>query len=347
MQGDLLADLSMLDSFSVVIVNGMSIRQQIKVNQYCRSKNIHFVATQVRGVFASAFVDFGDNFITRDKDGNQLKEVMIHDISKDNPAVVTTVITPGKGAKGEHERHELEDGDKVTFRGASDALTNKDFGVKVLTPYKFTIDVDGSSLPTYAGGATAVQIKVAKKIPFQTLEARLRDPVLQPFDPCARKKDTLLHRAMIALDQFQEAHGSLPAPWDQAGAERVLEILSSNNEQHEAEATAKQTALDAVKAEVDALGEEAEPDEELQARLTAAQTALDVAAARVVTDLDAQAKTVKLLAFTARGCLPPLCAVMGGIVAQEALKGVMEKYTPVNQVRTCLVGIGRAWWREK
>ena len=324
----------MLDAFSVVIVNDMSIRNQIAVNRYCRSKNIHFVATQVRGVFASTFVDFGDNFVTRDKDGNQLKEVMIHDISQDNPAIVTTVITPGKGSKGEHERHELEDGDRVTFRGTSDALSSKDFCVKVETPYKFSIDIDGSSLPSYAGGATAVQIKVAKKIPFQTLEARLLDPALQPFDPCARKKDTLLHRAMIALDQFQQERGVLPAPWDQADASRVLDILSASNAQHETEATAKQAALDAVKAEVEALGDDGQPDEELQARLTAAQAALDVAAARVVSDLDTQAKTVELLAFTARGCLPPLCAVMGGIVAQEALKGVMQKYTPVNQVDT-------------
>ena len=322
----------MLGSFSVVIVNDMSIRNQIAVNQYCRSKNIHFVASQVRGVFASTFVDFGDHFITRDKDGNQLKEVMIHDISQENPAMVTTVITAGKGLKGEHERHELEDGDRVMFRGACAALSDKNFCVKVETPYKFSIDIDGSSLPKYEGGVTAVQIKVAKKIPFQTLEARLLDPVLQPFDPCARKKDTLLHRAMLALDRFAEESGALPKPWDKVDASKVLAIVSSSNAQHETEAAAKQTALDVVKAEAEALGEDGQPDEELQARLTAAQTAADVAAARVVTDLDAQAKTVELLAFTARGCLPPLCAVMGGIVAQEALKGVMEKYTPVNQV---------------
>ena len=331
----------MLESFSVVIVNDISLRSQIALNRHCRSKNIHFVASQVRGVFASTFVDFGDNFITRDKDGNQLKEVMIHEISQENPAMVTTVITPGKGSKGEHERHELEDGDRVMFRGACAALSGKNFCVKVETPYKFSIDFDGSSLPKYEGGVTAVQIKVAKKIPFQTLEAKLLDPVLQPFDPCARKKETLLHRAMMALDQFAEESGALPKPWDKADASKVADILSASNAQHEAEAAAKQAALDAIKAEVEALGEDGQPDEELQARVTAAQKALDIAAARVVTDLGAQAKIVQLLAFTARGCLPPLCAVMGGIVAQEALKGVMEKYTPVNQVRADMVDSAR------
>lgn len=31
------------------------------------------------------------------------------------------------------------------------------------------------------------------------------------------------------------------------------------------------------------------------------------------------------------GCLPPLCAVLGGFMAQEALKALTGKFTPLDQ----------------
>jgi len=40
---------------------------------------------------------------------------------------------------------------------------------------------------------------------------------------------------------------------------------------------------------------------------------------------------LQYLAFTARGCFAPLCAFLGGVVAQEALKALTGKFTPVNQ----------------
>lgn len=40
---------------------------------------------------------------------------------------------------------------------------------------------------------------------------------------------------------------------------------------------------------------------------------------------------VRSLSFSARGILTPLCSVIGGIASHEALKGVTEKYIPINQ----------------
>ena len=37
------------------------------------------------------------------------------------------------------------------------------------------------------------------------------------------------------------------------------------------------------------------------------------------------------LSYTARGTLAPLCACIGGMVAQETLKALTGKYTPLNQ----------------
>jgi len=37
------------------------------------------------------------------------------------------------------------------------------------------------------------------------------------------------------------------------------------------------------------------------------------------------------LSYTARGSLAPLCAFMGGVVAQEALKALTGKFSPLSQ----------------
>jgi len=41
--------------------------------------------------------------------------------------------------------------------------------------------------------------------------------------------------------------------------------------------------------------------------------------------------TLRQLSYSARGVLAPLCACVGGVVAQETLKALTGKYTPVNQ----------------
>ncbi|CAI9728990.1 ubiquitin-like modifier-activating enzyme 6 [Octopus vulgaris] len=40
---------------------------------------------------------------------------------------------------------------------------------------------------------------------------------------------------------------------------------------------------------------------------------------------------IQKLAFTCKGCLPPLCAVLGGFMAQEVLKAITGKFTPLSQ----------------
>ncbi|ESO94579.1 hypothetical protein LOTGIDRAFT_232383 [Lottia gigantea] len=40
---------------------------------------------------------------------------------------------------------------------------------------------------------------------------------------------------------------------------------------------------------------------------------------------------LRSICFTSQGCLPPLCATLGGFVAQEALKALTGKFTPLNQ----------------
>lgn len=38
------------------------------------------------------------------------------------------------------------------------------------------------------------------------------------------------------------------------------------------------------------------------------------------------------LSYTCRGCFAPLCAAIGGFIAQEGLKALTGKFTPLNQM---------------
>ena len=40
---------------------------------------------------------------------------------------------------------------------------------------------------------------------------------------------------------------------------------------------------------------------------------------------------LRTLSYSCQGCFPPLCAVIGGIVAQEVLKALTGKFGPLNQ----------------
>ena len=44
---------------------------------------------------------------------------------------------------------------------------------------------------------------------------------------------------------------------------------------------------------------------------------------------------VRKLSFTSRGTFPPLCAFMGGYVAQEAIKAITKKYMPTHSLFYC------------
>ncbi|KAH3830157.1 hypothetical protein DPMN_103395 [Dreissena polymorpha] len=46
---------------------------------------------------------------------------------------------------------------------------------------------------------------------------------------------------------------------------------------------------------------------------------------------DILTRVTELLSFTCRGCFLPLCATLGGVVAQEAIKAITGKFTPLKQ----------------
>mmetsp|Transcript_32392 Transcript_32392/g.31686 ORF Transcript_32392/g.31686 Transcript_32392/m.31686 type:complete len:109 (+) Transcript_32392:321-647(+) len=98
-----------LGAFNVVLYTEIfeTIDKVIEANEYCRSKNIGFILSQTLGACGFAFLDYGNEFIISDVDGEDPKSFIVVNITQQNPAIVTV---------HEDKRHKFQDGDCVQFK---------------------------------------------------------------------------------------------------------------------------------------------------------------------------------------------------------------------------------------
>jgi ubiquitin-activating enzyme E1 len=58
------------------------LKRQLEINALTHSKNIRFIAADVRGLFASVFCDFGEEFMVNDTTGEQALSGMVASVTK-------------------------------------------------------------------------------------------------------------------------------------------------------------------------------------------------------------------------------------------------------------------------
>ncbi|KAI8793388.1 ubiquitin-like modifier-activating enzyme 6 isoform X1 [Biomphalaria glabrata] len=272
-------DLSYLKKFQCVILTECTLSLQIKVNNFCRASTpqIKFLSSDVYGIVATVFADFGESFEIFDATGEESKDVFVSDITKSNPGVVSCL---------ENRFHGLENGDVVTFREVRGmtAVNGQQFTVKVINPYTFSIcDTSGPNFEPYVDGGIFTQVKVPVKKNFDSLEHQLIEPNLLIPDLCKFDAPIQLHIAYLALNKYLETFASLPKPWNEADAVQFLNVAK--------------TVKESLKTNVDSLDE----------------------------------KLMLIVSHCCQGCFSPLNAIFGGVVAQEALKALTGKFTPLHQ----------------
>ena len=97
-----------LHNFDVVVFTDCYDREYlIKMNNFCRSKvnrekAIGFIWTGCLGLYGWTFVDFGDEHVVFDKDGEECLSTIITSISQDEKGIVTV---------NDDKRHGFQDGD--------------------------------------------------------------------------------------------------------------------------------------------------------------------------------------------------------------------------------------------
>ena len=212
-------DLSQLHRYQVVVLTGISLKDQLTISEFCHQNGIFVVIADVFGLFGSIFTDFGKDFAIADPTGETPVSGIVADIDSD-----------GLVSALDETRHGLEDGDFVTFTEVQgmEALNNAEpRKITVKGPYTFSIG-DVSNLGQYNRGGLYQQVKMPKVINFQPLSGQLKKPDLLMSDFAKFDRPQQLHLGFQALHEFASRNkGSLPRPYSDKDASEVFKYAQA------------------------------------------------------------------------------------------------------------------------
>ena len=267
---------------------------KLKISDACHAANTPYVQGDMRGLFASVFCDFGQDFVVNDTDSEQPLSVVISAIDADSDDAVVT--------SSEGNRHGLSDGMYVTFSEIPGSIGEHLNGcpprpIKVINPFTFSIG-STKGLGTFdvecGIPGVASQVKMPQKFSFSSLRESLTSPGEFLMSDFAKwDRPGLLHQAFRGLDEYQARHNmALP----EAGSLRDAEELYTLTARVNSEAKEGEYSIDSEQ-----MGN------------------------------DASRRICHQLAMGARGQLSPVAAAVGGIVGQEVLKACSAKFMPLKQ----------------
>ncbi|GLB33533.1 putative ubiquitin activating enzyme [Lyophyllum shimeji] len=212
--------VDLIQGFQVVVLCGVPYSKQLEINDWTHEHGVHFIAAETRGLFGSAFNDFGPKFTCVDPTGEQPLTGMIVSVEKDQEGLVTCL---------DETRHGLEDGDFVTFsevQGMTELNGCEPRKVTVKGPYTFSIG-DTSSFGTYKTGGIFTQIKMPKIVDFKNLRDSLKSPEFFITDFAKFDRPPTLHAGFQALSEFRSQHKRLPRPRNDEDAAAVVSLAKN------------------------------------------------------------------------------------------------------------------------
>ena len=211
-------DLESLQKYSVVVLTGASLKDQLTISDYCHKNGIFIIITDIFGLFGSIFTDCGKDFAIADPTGENPVSGIVADIDSD-----------GLVSALDETRHGLEDGDFVTFtevQGMEHLNGSTPRKITVKGPYTFSIG-DVSDLGQYKRGGLYTQVKMPKIVNFESFREQLKKPELLMSDFAKFDRPQQLHAGFQALHRFADAHkGELPRPFSEEDASEVFKYAS-------------------------------------------------------------------------------------------------------------------------
>eukprot|EP00347_Sterkiella_histriomuscorum_P017580 403348792 len=294
-----------LHLMDVVILTESTYAEQIFINNYCRSKGKKFISADAYGVFTRVFNDFGDKFEVLDTTGEELLDVMIKSISNEPEGLVE--LLP-------NTRHKLQDGDEVVFSKIEGmelkpeqtheepfekctSINETIHRVKVLTPYAFRIG-DTTKYTPYLRNGLAKQLKTKKLMQFKSFQETMCESANIPQDENLQYAD------------FEKIQNSIIN-------HVAFEALDTFKKSHDGQMPGVWNRKDA--------------EEILSYAKEIAKRYPDMKSEEQNAE-SFETKFIYLFSFTCQGVFNPLCAFLGGFVAQECVKAITQKFVPTSQV---------------
>jgi len=290
---DLTADavVPLVEGTTVVVVTVPLPKSVLaQINDACRRHGSCFVYAATCSVFGFCFCDFGNEFVVVDKDGEAAATSQIESV-----LVLDEQNPPVLCVKvlEDQGRHGLEDGDKVTFarlQGVPWLETDREYDVLVTGPYTF--ELPGVPVAAVDDGGKEHEI-----VNQQGYITQVKQPVKVRFEPYLSRLENPGEFMMSDFAKFDRPpvlHLGFQALMEYA-AERGGEFPTPGDRDAAQAVWAKARQLDKDKV----LGESSE-------------------------------RIILHLASGSRAVLSPMCAALGGMVGQEALKACSGKFTPIN-----------------
>ena len=283
-----------LKDYDVVILTEACLDTQKIVNDYWRQNDTKFISADVNGVFCRIFNDFGDEFEVIDKDGEEIKEVVIQDITNEEQGVVTLL----------HSEFIFEDGDEVQIQEVK-GMTKTDESDKsingsvhkiiTVNPTSFKI---GNTLEysKYEGSGLAKQIKTKKVLNFKSLSSINwsnipHDPNLMIADFEKMNHNNWSHFCYDIIDNIKKTSKYFTIKsWHSGAFDEFINIFESKMEESLTEEQAKELM-----------------NNKNFEKFTASYWVVN------------------------NGIFNPLCAFIGGVVSQETVKAITNKFIPIQQ----------------
>lgn len=193
-----------------IILNGKAINPE-NVNNMCRESKVGYISSQTFGPWGYAFVDFGNEHIVTDHDGEQTKSFIVTMIEKAKETRVTV---------HEDKRHIFQEGDYVVFReveGMVEINETKPIRITSTTTFTFTLDLDSTGFSEYQRQGVVENVKVPKTVSFHSWEQSFKNPaasaqygMMEPPDLAKFGRSEQLHAALLGITQFIETNQRFP-----------------------------------------------------------------------------------------------------------------------------------------
>ena len=288
----------------VIITEFLPKEKLIEIDELCRAEKIGFILSLELGIFEYIFVDFGDSFTIQDETGDEVKEYLIKDISKEKNGKVTINTELSGNIK-------LTSNDLISFKEivGMDELNN-------CSPMKIKINDDKieigdtSNFSDYISGGILFNVKVPKILKFESFKDRVENPIKEgeeyndPLDFSNPNIQEILRLGLLALFDFFDKKNYLPEINKEEDFKELFDIAKKILEQKEKEdiywVKYIRSNIEIYDVDFDLIFE----------------------------------RTIKYLSNWAKIEICPISSFLGGVTAQEAIK-FSGKYKPIHQWLYC------------
>ena len=281
-----------IKEFNVVVITEiMNLELLFKINEICRENKIGFIYTACFGISGFVFDDFGKEHFIHDKNGEECKTYLARIITNDpKQCCVTIDDTIGGGNLS------LADGDFVTFKevkGMTELNDGKPRKIKFLNAMSFAIEEDTSKYGEYQGGGIIEQVKLPEPKKYKSLQELFYVPYTDKVpDPIDFSK----------FGRNELLHCAVRALHEYYNTNKSLPELNNKSQCDNVVSLAKNIYNSAKEKKEKWIENSQEFNENL----------------------------VYNVARWAKSEISPICAFLGGVVAQEIVK-FTGKYTPFDQ----------------